>query len=64
MAATSSRAASSVAILLVEQNLEVCTQLAERHFVIEKGAIVDTGSNADFIADAAVKDRFLGVGLN
>ena len=55
--------ASGVAILLVEQNLEVCTQLADRHFIIEQGAIVYRGSNAAFRADAAVKDRFLGVGL-
>ncbi len=55
--------ASGVAILLVEQNLEVCTQLADRHFILEQGAIVYRGDNAAFVADAAVKDRFLGVGL-
>lgn len=31
--------AAGVAILLVEQNLEVCTQLADRHYIIEQGAI-------------------------
>ncbi|MBY4895914.1 ABC transporter ATP-binding protein [Cupriavidus sp. AU9028] len=55
--------AAGVPILLVEQNLEVCTQLADRHVIIEQGAVVYTGSNADFIADEAVKDRYLGVGL-
>ncbi len=29
--------AAGVAILLVEQNLEVCTQLADRHYIIEQG---------------------------
>lgn len=55
--------AAGVPILLVEQNLEVCTQLADRHVIIEQGSVVYTGSNADFIADEAVKDRYLGVGL-
>ena len=55
--------AAGVAILLVEQNLEVCTQLAERHYVIEQGGIVHEADNATFLADDAVKDRYLGVGL-
>ena len=50
-------------VLLVEQNLEVCTQLADRHYIIEQGRIVYESSNADFIADTAVKDRYLGVGM-
>ena len=55
--------AAGVAILLVEQNLEVCTQLADWHYIIEQGAIVHEARNADFIADDAVKDRYLGVGM-
>lgn len=55
--------AAGVSILLVEQNLEVCTQLADRHFVIEQGVIVYEGSNAAFTADHDVKDRYLGVGV-
>ncbi|PND34357.1 ABC transporter ATP-binding protein [Achromobacter sp. HZ01] len=54
---------AGVTILLVEQNLEVCTQLADRHFVIEQGTIVYQGSNAEFMADENVKDRYLGVGV-
>jgi branched-chain amino acid transport system ATP-binding protein len=55
--------AAGVAILLVEQNLEVCTQLADRHYILEQGRIVHTADNAGFIADLEVKDRYLGVGL-
>jgi branched-chain amino acid transport system ATP-binding protein len=54
---------AGVAILLVEQNLEVCTQLADRHYIIEQGAIVYEGSNAAFAADESIKDRYLGVGV-
>jgi branched-chain amino acid transport system ATP-binding protein len=55
--------AAGVAILLVEQNLEVCTQLANRHYIIEQGSVVYCADNATFLADAEVKDRYLGVGL-
>ncbi|KQP19432.1 ABC transporter ATP-binding protein [Pseudorhodoferax sp. Leaf265] len=54
---------AGVAILLVEQNLEVCTQLADRHYIIEQGAIVHEATNAAFLADDEVKDRYLGVGI-
>jgi branched-chain amino acid transport system ATP-binding protein len=52
-----------VPILMVEQNLEVCTQLADRHYIIEQGAIVYEGNNRDFAANEAIKDRYLGVGV-
>jgi branched-chain amino acid transport system ATP-binding protein len=55
--------AAGIAILLVEQNLEVCTQLADRHTIIEQGRIVYEGDNAAFTRDDAVKDRYLGVGV-
>ena len=55
--------AAGVTILLVEQNLEVCTQLADRHYIIEQGVIVYEGGNAQFAADHTVKDRYLGVGV-
>jgi branched-chain amino acid transport system ATP-binding protein len=54
---------AGVAILLVEQNLEVCTQLADRHYVVEQGVVVHEADNASFCADSEVKDRYLGVGL-
>ncbi|HRO80071.1 MAG TPA: ABC transporter ATP-binding protein [Alicycliphilus denitrificans] len=55
--------AAGVSILLVEQNLEVCTQLADRHYIIEQGVVAHEATNAEFLADDAVKDRYLGVGL-
>jgi branched-chain amino acid transport system ATP-binding protein len=54
---------AGVAILLVEQNLEVCTQLADRHYIIEQGRIVYEGGNVAFAADESIKDRYLGVGV-
>lgn len=54
---------SGIAILLVEQNLEVCTQLADRHYILESGRIVYHNDNAAFAADTTVKDKYLGVGV-
>lgn len=53
--------AAGVPILLVEQNLAVCTSLADRHYILELGRVGYAAGNADFVADEAARDRFLGV---
>ena len=53
--------AAGVPILLVEQNLAVCTSLADRHYILELGRVAYAAANADFIADDAARDRYLGV---
>jgi branched-chain amino acid transport system ATP-binding protein len=53
--------ATGVPILLVEQNLAVCTELADRHYILELGRIAYHGTSAEFAADEAAKDRYLGV---
>ena len=55
--------ATGMPIVLVEQNLEVCCQLADRHYILEQGRVVYTAGNADFLADHAAKDRYLGVNV-
>ncbi len=52
---------AGVPILLVEQNLAVCTSLADRHYILELGRVAYAATNADFVADEAARDRFLGV---
>jgi branched-chain amino acid transport system ATP-binding protein len=52
---------SGIPMLLVEQNIHVCEQLADRHYVLEQGRIVYVGTQAEFAADAAVKDRYLAL---
>ncbi|NEX62993.1 ABC transporter ATP-binding protein [Noviherbaspirillum galbum] len=51
-------------IILVEQNLAVCTQLGDRHYIIEQGRIVHCAGNAEFLADDSIKDRYLGVNVS
>ena len=55
------RLAELTTVLLVEQNLAVCTSLADRHYILELGRIVYHASAADFARDEAARDRFLGV---
>lgn len=54
---------AGISILLVEQNLEVCTQLADRHYILEQGRVVFSGSNDEFKTDTVIKDRYLGVNV-
>jgi branched-chain amino acid transport system ATP-binding protein len=52
---------AGVPILLVEQNLAVCTSLADRHYILELGRIAYHADAAEFARDEAARDRFLGV---
>jgi branched-chain amino acid transport system ATP-binding protein len=55
------RAATSVPILLVEQNLQVVRQLADTVVVLEGGRVVHTGSAQELLDDDALTTRLLGV---
>ncbi len=52
---------AGVPILLVEQNLMVCSQLADRHYILELGRIVHCASAEQFRTNPATIDRYLGV---
>ncbi|MEF9601427.1 ABC transporter ATP-binding protein [Paracoccus sp. PXZ] len=52
---------AGVPILLVEQNLAVCSQLADRHYILELGRIVHCASADEFRSDPDTIDRYLGV---
>jgi branched-chain amino acid transport system ATP-binding protein len=52
---------TGMSVLLVEQNLAVCEKLADRHYVLEQGRIVYSGSAADFAADGSIRDRYLAL---
>jgi branched-chain amino acid transport system ATP-binding protein len=48
-------------ILLVEQNLATALALADRHYVLAKGAVCYTGTSKELERDEAVKKGLLGV---
>jgi branched-chain amino acid transport system ATP-binding protein len=51
--------AHGIPILLVEQNLGVCMELADRHYVLEQGRIVYSGTREEFRGAEAVRERYL-----
>jgi len=48
-------------ILLIEQNLNTALKLADRHYILSKGAICYQGTSIELEADATVKRQYLGV---
>lgn len=53
--------ATGLALLLVEQNLGLATQVGQRILVMNKGTIVFAGTPAELVADRDVEARYLGV---
>ena len=53
---------SGMSVLLVEQNLNMCQKLADRHYILEEGRIVYSGSAHEFANDLSVRDRYLAIG--
>jgi branched-chain amino acid transport system ATP-binding protein len=53
--------AAGFTILLVEQNFRFAATLADRHYVVEHGRVVDTIANQDLDANRAKLHEYLGV---
>lgn len=53
--------AEGEAILVIDKNVDALTRFADRHYVVEKGRVVWTGSTAELKASPGIKDRFLKV---
>ena len=53
--------AEGQAILLIDKNLSVLKRLADRHYIIEKGRTVWSGSSADLDRDADTVHGLVGV---
>jgi branched-chain amino acid transport system ATP-binding protein len=49
------------AILLIDKNVDALTALAERHYIIEKGRVVWSGSSPELRANPELQHRYLGV---
>jgi len=50
-----------LSILVVDKNIADLVKLADRHYVIEKGHIVWSGTSPDLLANEDVQHRYLGV---
>ena len=52
---------SGLSILLVDKNLKDLLKLADRHFIVEKGQVVWSGTSAQLSKAEDVQHRYLGV---
>jgi branched-chain amino acid transport system ATP-binding protein len=53
--------AEGLAVLVIDKNVEALTRLADRHYLIERGRVVWTGTSPELAAAAEVQHRYLGV---
>jgi branched-chain amino acid transport system ATP-binding protein len=53
--------AEGLSILVIDKDVKALTSVADRHYVLEKGRVVWTGTSAALAADANVQHRYLGV---
>ncbi len=49
------------AVLVVDKHIEALTQIADRHYIVERGRVVWTGSSAELASNSEVGSRYLGV---
>ena len=48
-------------ILVIDKNVEALTRIADRHYLIERGRVVWTGTSAELAAAPDVQHRYLGI---
>ncbi|MEH6630671.1 MAG: ABC transporter ATP-binding protein [Halopseudomonas aestusnigri] len=52
---------SGQAVLVIDKHPEAMARIADRHYVMEKGRVVWTGTSEHLLADEAMQHRYLGV---
>ncbi len=53
--------AAGQSILVIDKNVDALTRIADRHYVIEKGKVVWSGSSEELKQDEELQHRYLGV---
>ena len=53
--------AAGQSILFVHKNVDALARIADRHYIIEKGKVVWTGTSPQLLADKDLQHRYLGV---
>jgi branched-chain amino acid transport system ATP-binding protein len=53
--------ATGVSILVIDKDVGALTRVADRHYVLEKGRVVWSGTSRELAADASLQHRYLGV---
>jgi branched-chain amino acid transport system ATP-binding protein len=52
---------SGLTILLIDKNIDEFVDIADRHFIVEKGQVVWQGNSDALTSDAVLKARYLGI---
>jgi branched-chain amino acid transport system ATP-binding protein len=50
-----------LSILIIDKDVKALTRVADRHYVLEKGRVVWSGSSASLASSAEIQHRYLGV---
>ena len=53
--------AEGLSILVIDKDVAALTRVADRHYVLEKGRVVWSGTSAELSANSDVQHRYLGV---
>jgi branched-chain amino acid transport system ATP-binding protein len=53
--------AEGLSILVIDKDVKALNQVADRHYVLEKGRVVWTGTSADLATQQEVRHRYLGL---
>jgi len=53
--------AEGLSILVIDKDVKALTRVADRHYVLEKGRVVWTGTSAELAASQDIQYRYLGV---
>jgi branched-chain amino acid transport system ATP-binding protein len=53
--------ASGLSILVIDKDVKALTRVADRHYVLEKGRVVWSGSSAELSATPDIQHKYLGV---
>ncbi|HYD55338.1 MAG TPA: ABC transporter ATP-binding protein [Burkholderiales bacterium] len=53
--------ASGLSILIIDKDVKALTRVANRHYVLEKGRVVWSGTSAELAASEDIQHKYLGV---
>jgi branched-chain amino acid transport system ATP-binding protein len=53
--------AAGQAILVIDKNVEALTRIADRHYIIERGRVVWTGTSRALMNATEIQQRYLGI---
>ena len=52
---------TGLSILVIDKELDALCELADRHYILEKGKVVWSGQTSDLLADPGIHEAYLGL---